>query len=223
MRVCPLASYCSQRTETLLNTLRAAPLTLSTPPVLDAEPPPVGAATPLILPWFMVICPVSEVVVMDQLMLEDGDGGVCVSTTKVVGVPDTSDTSDGMIAVGRGLVAATAWLAVVGSAAARCAVVVMTGPLSPVVAISWPAGIASMSWARTMEPARASTTSCEAMVVEDGLVSVLEAGDQSTRVLQVSSRYQGSWEWWHVSRYVRSGCVAQRPSPTVEDGWLPVA
>lgn len=84
---------------------------------------------------------------MAQLMLDDGDGGVCVSTTNVVGVPETSVTSDGMIAVGRGVVAARVWLAVVACSAVVCSAVV-TLLLSPVTVISWPGAIESMSWAR---------------------------------------------------------------------------
>lgn len=135
----------------------------------DGEAPPVGSATPLAFAW--VIWPMSWVVVMAQLMLEDGEGGVCVSTTKVVGVPETSETSDGMIAVGSGVVASRAWLAVVGSAVACSAVVgsaAVTLLPSPVTDISWPAGIESMSWARATELASASTKNCEAMVDEVG-------------------------------------------------------
>lgn len=104
---------------------------------------------------------------MAQVMLEDGDGGVCVSTTKVVGVPEMSETSDGMIAVGRGVVAAMVSLAVVYSAVAGsvvvCSAVVMLMP-SSVTGMSWPGAIESVSWARATEPTSASTKNREAMV-----------------------------------------------------------
>lgn len=167
-----LGSSSSQPTEILLYTLRTAPLTLSTeslaPPVPEGEAPPVGPATPLAFAW--VMWPMSWVVVMAQLMLDDGEGGVCVSTTKVVGVPETSETSDGMIAVGRAVVAARVWLAVVYSAVACSAVVCSTAVTllpSAVTGISWPAGIESVSWARANEPASASTRIREAIVGED--------------------------------------------------------
>lgn len=135
----------------------------------DGEAPPVGPATPLAFAGVMWL--MSCVVVMAQLMLEDGDGGVCVSTTKVVGVPETSETSDGMMAVGSAVVASIAWLAVVGSAVACSAVVgsaaVMLLP-SPVTGMSWPGGIESVSWARATEAASASTKIREAMFDEDG-------------------------------------------------------
>lgn len=211
-------------TEILLNTLRAAPLTLSTPPVFDAEAAPVGAAMPLILAWSMVMCPNSEVVVMDQLMLEDGEGGVCVSTTRSVGVPETSETSDGMMAVGRVVVAAATRLAVVGLAAARCAVVVMVGLLSPAKVISWPGGIIeSMSWARAMEPANASTRIREAMVDEDGLVSVLAVNNRSTR----RTSFVGCYGKWRVVARFNKICRARlwlnvlpRRSRTAGCPWL---
>ena len=58
--------------------LRTALLTLSmesfAPPVPDGEAPLVGPATPLAFAGVMWL--MSWVVVMAQLMLEDGDGGV---------------------------------------------------------------------------------------------------------------------------------------------------
>ncbi|KAH8788720.1 hypothetical protein F5883DRAFT_9863 [Diaporthe sp. PMI_573] len=221
-----MASSWSQHTEILLHTLRTAPLTLPTeslaPPVPDGEAPPVGPATPLALAW--LIGPISWAVVMAQLMLEDGDGGVCVSTTKVVGVPDTSETSDGIIAVGRGVVASGVWLAVVACSAVVCsAVVTLLLLLSLVTVISWPGAIESMSWARATEPASASTRNRDAMVDEDGSVECSKKRVLRARVGQVSS----------AVAVVRSGrlqqdmsgpAVAQRPFLTVEDdGLLPVA
>jgi hypothetical protein len=159
---------------------------------------------------------------MAQLMLEDGDGGVCVSTTKVVGVPDTSETSDGIIAVGRGVVASGVWLAIVACSAVVCSAVV-TLLLSPVTVISWPGVIESMSRARATEPASASTRNRDAMVDEDGSVECSKKRVLRARVGQVSS----------AVAVVRSGrlqqdmsgpAVAQRPFLTVEDdGLLPVA
>ena len=177
-----LGNSWSQPTEILLYTLRAAPLTLSTeslaPPVPGGEAPPVGPATPLAFAW--VMWPMSWVVVMAQLMLEDGAGGVCVSTTKVVGVPETSETSDGMIAVGRGVVAAMVWLAVV------CSAVAMLLP-SSVTGISWPGAIEFVAWASATEPASASTRNREVMVDEDGWWSIFSNRVLRARVGQFSS------------------------------------
>lgn len=124
---------------------------------------------------------------MAQLILEDGGGGVCVSTTKVVGVPVTSETSDGMIAVGRAVVAAMVKLAVVCSAVAFSAVVVA---LSPVSGMSWPGGLESVSWARAIEPARARTKNREAIVDDDDECSQSEC---SGRALNKFRRLVRRW------------------------------
>lgn len=201
--VSSLGSSWSQPTEILLHTLRTAPLTLSTEspaaPVPDGDAPPVGPATPLTFAWVMWSMP-SWVVVMAQLMLEDGDGGVCVSTTKVVGVPETSETSDGMIAVGRTVVAAMVWLAVVGSAVAGSAAVTLLSPVT-------------VSWARATEPASASTKSREAMVGEDGLdeCSQGECSGHASGKFSPAGVVAGDVGRLCFDRYVRSGC-GYRPS-----------
>lgn len=136
-----------------------------------------------------------------------------MSTTKVVGVPETSETSDGMIAVGRTVVAAMAWLAVVGSAVAGSAAVTLLSP----VTVSW-------ARARATEPASASAKCRGAMVGEDGLdeCSQGECSEHASGKSSPAVVVAGDGGRLYLDRYVRSGC-GFRPSSTVEDGRLPVA